>query len=72
VVDALWEAVEPLIPASVSACPLGCHRPRIPDRVCLAGIVVRLATGCSWQDAERLLDGAVSDSRRPIEATPAS
>ncbi|MGH3659811.1 MAG: IS5 family transposase, partial [Micromonosporaceae bacterium] len=62
VVDALWEAVEPLIPASVSAQPLGCHRPRIPDRVCLAGIVIRLATGCSWQDAERLLDGAVSDT----------
>jgi transposase len=62
VVDALWEAVEPLIPAPVSGHPLGCHRPRIPDRVCLAGIVIRLATGCSWEDAERLLGGAASDT----------
>ena len=62
VVDALWEAVEPLIPPPVSAHPLGCHRPRIADRVCLAGIVVRLATGCSWEDAERLLGGTVSDT----------
>ena len=42
--------------------PLGCHRPHLPDRVCLAGIVVRLAMGCSWEDAERLLGGAVSDT----------
>jgi transposase len=62
VVDALWIAVEPLIPEQASAHPLGCHRPRIPDRVCLAGIVVRLATGCSWEDAERLLGGTVSDT----------
>jgi transposase len=62
VVDALWIAVEPLIPEAVSAHPLGCHRPRIPDRLCLAGIVVRLATGCSWEDAERLLGGTVSDT----------
>jgi transposase len=62
VVDALWAAVEPLIPTAASDHPLGCHRPRIPDRTCLAGIVIRLATGCSWEDAERLLDGAASDT----------
>jgi transposase len=62
VVDALWDAVEPLIPAPAVAHPLGCHRARIPDRVCLTGIVIRLATGCSWEDAERLLGGTVSDT----------
>ena len=62
VVDALWDAIEPLVPRLDAIHPLGCHRPRLPDRVCLAGIVVRLAMGCSWEDAERLLGGAVSDT----------
>jgi len=34
--------------------PLGCHRPRIPDRDCFQGILVRLVTSCSWDVAARL------------------
>jgi transposase len=62
VVDAVWEAFEPLIPRVVDSHPLGCHRPRIPDRVCFRGMLIRLVVGCSWEDTERLLDGAVSDT----------
>ena len=63
VVDAVWHAVEALLPpAPVATHPLGCHRPRVPDRVCFEGILVRLVTGCAWVDAERLLGGAVSDT----------
>jgi transposase len=62
VFDALWSAVEALIPLPASTHPLGCHRPRIPDRVCFRGIVIRLVTGCSWVDTERLLDAQVSDT----------
>lgn len=63
VVDAAWAALEPLLPAPpADAHPLGCHRRRVTDRVCFEGIVIRLATGCSWVDAERLLGGAVSDT----------
>lgn len=37
VVDAVWAAVEPLLPVSAGGeHPLGCHRPRIDDRVCFA------------------------------------
>ncbi len=63
VVDAVWAAVEPLLPApAVDMHPLGCHRPRVPDRVCFEGILIRLVTGCAWVDAERLLGNRVSDT----------
>jgi transposase len=63
VVDAVWEAVEALLPAAASdEHPLGCHRGRIPDRVCFEGILVRLVTGCAWVDVESLLGGVVSDT----------
>jgi transposase len=62
VIDAVWAAVEPLLPATTDEHPLGCHRRRVPDRVCFHGILIRLVTGCAWVDAERLLNGAVSDT----------
>lgn len=48
VVDAVWRAVEGLIPAPIDGHPLGCHRPRAPDRLCFEGILLRLVTGCAW------------------------
>jgi transposase len=63
VVDAVWAVVEPLLPArSGNGHPLGCHRPRVPDRVCFEGILIRLVTGCAWVDVERLLGNRVSDT----------
>ena len=62
VADAVWHAIEALIPVRVDDHPLGCHRRRIPDRLCFRGILVRLVTGCSWVDAEWLLDHQVSDT----------
>jgi transposase len=62
VVHAVWAAVEPLLPRPVDRHPLGCHRPRVPDRVCFRGILIRLVTGCSWTTAEALLDFVVSDT----------
>lgn len=60
--DAVWHALEPLVPVPVDDHPLGCHRPRIPDRVCFQGILIRLVTGCAWVDVETLLGGQVSDT----------
>lgn len=55
VVEAVWQAVEPLIPQRPKpAHPLGCHRQRISDRECFRGILVRLVTGCSWDVAAKL------------------
>ena len=62
VVDAVWAAVEPLIPPAPENHPLGCHRPRVPDRLCFWGILVRLVTGCSWVSVEAILEYRVSDT----------
>lgn len=62
VVDAVWTAIEPLLPEVLDEHPLGCHRPRVPDRVCFRGILIRLVTGCSWVDVEAILDHQVSDT----------
>ena len=45
VANAVWEAVEALIPSREDNHPMGGHRPRIPDRVCLLGILIRLVVG---------------------------
>jgi hypothetical protein len=54
VVDAIWAAIEPLIPPPPRTHPLGCHRPRVPDRLCFRGILLRLVTGASWVDIEAI------------------
>lgn len=62
VVDAVWQAVEALIPPRRDHHPLGCHRRRVPDRLCFWGILIRLVTGSSWVDIEQILGGQVSDT----------
>jgi transposase len=62
VFDAVWAAVEPLLPVHNDAHPLGCHRRRASDRICFHAMLVRLVTGCSWVDAEQLTGRVVSDT----------
>ena len=62
VVDAVWATVAHHIPPHVDNHPKGGHRPRIDDRTCFQVMLVRLVTGCSWVDAERLCRNVVSDT----------
>jgi transposase len=62
VVDVIWSTIEPMIPQRVDAHPLGCHRPRVSDRLCLWGLLIRLVTGSSWVDIEAILEHQVSDT----------
>jgi transposase len=48
VTDDLWAVVEPLLPKHEPS-PKGGH-PRVPDRVCLTGILFVLKTGLPWED----------------------
>jgi transposase len=59
--DPIFALIEDLIPAP-SDHPLGCHRPRVPNRVIFRGLLFRLITGSSWETIEALLDYAVSDT----------
>ena len=64
VVDALWAAVGPRIPEREQPVhPLGCRRPRIPDREVFEAILFRLVTGCSWDVAGRLGRGSETTLR---------
>lgn len=62
VVEAVWKTIEPLLPVPEDNHPLGCHRPRISDRLCFWGILVRLVSGVSWVTTEALLSFQVSDT----------
>jgi transposase len=64
VLAAVWAAAEPRLPERpADTHPLGCHRPRIPDRDCFEAIVFRLVTGCSWDVAGRLGKGSETTLR---------
>ena len=62
VMAAMWAAAEPLLPVRGDDHPLGCRNPRIADRVCFEGILIRLVTGCLWVTAERLMAHRASDT----------
>lgn len=65
VVEVVWAALEALVPCHPrSSHPLGCHRRRVPDRVCFEGILVRLVTGCSWDVAARIVKVGETTLRR--------
>jgi len=64
VFEPMWETAESLIPPVVDNHPLGCHRPRVSDRTCFLGIVVRVTTGCSWEVAGRLVGVGENTLRR--------
>jgi len=69
VVEAVWAAVEPLLPEPPpDTHPLGCHRRRIPDRDCFEAILFRLVTGCSWDVAGRLGKGGETTLRNRRDA----
>ena len=45
--DELWELVEPILPKHPFVPGVG--KPRVPDRVCLTGILFVLRTGIPWE-----------------------
>jgi len=53
VTDELWDTLAPLLPAH-PASPAG-GRPRLPDRLCLNGIVFVLREGLRWQSLPKEL-----------------
>ena len=72
VTDAIWAAIEPLLPVPDTSHPLGCHNPRVADEVCFHWILIRLVTGSSWTDIEAIMGHVVSDTtlrRRRVRPT---
>lgn len=60
IIEPIWERFEALLPERrANRHPLGCHRPRIPDRVVFAKLVEVLVFGCAYW---RIADGSCSES----------
>ena len=53
IMEAIWEQFSALLPERKTDHPLGCHRPRIPDRVVFEKVVEVLVFGCAyWRIAD--------------------
>jgi transposase len=48
IIEAIWEQFAALLPERKTDHPLGCHRPRIPDRVIFEKLVEVLVFGCAY------------------------
>jgi transposase len=59
IIEPVWEQFEALLPEHEIDHPLGCHRPRIPDRVVFEKLIQILVFGCAY---ERIADGSCSES----------
>jgi transposase len=52
-IEPIWEQFSTLLPERKTTHPLGCHRPRIPDRVVFEKLVEVLVFGCAyWRIAD--------------------
>ena len=49
--DELWSKMEPLLPKPKKH-PLGCHRPRVPNRKAMNAIFFILRTGAQWNSLD--------------------
>jgi transposase len=56
-IEPIWEQFCALLPEREVDHPLGCHRPRIPDRVVFEKLVQVLVFGCAYR---RIADGSCS------------
>ncbi len=48
IIEPVWEQFAALLPERVTSHPLGCHRPRVPDRVVFEKLVQVLVFGCAY------------------------
>ncbi|GAB2860106.1 IS5-like element ISCgl6 family transposase [Yaniella soli] len=67
IMDPLWSQFEALIPPVMDDHPLGCHRPRIPDRVVFDKLVQVLVLGASYAKISDTTCSATTIRRRRDE-----
>ena len=59
IIEPIWEQFEALLPERETDHPLGCHRPRIPERLVFEKLVQILVFGCAYW---RIADESCSES----------
>jgi transposase len=64
-IEPIWEKFCALLPERMSDHPLGCHRPRIPDRVVFEKLLQVLVFGCAyWRIADEECSATTLRRRR--------
>src|SRR5919112_323195 len=64
-IEPIWQQFEALIPEREVDHPLGCHRPRVPDRVLFEKLIEVLVFGCAyWRIADRTCSATTIRRRR--------
>lgn len=65
IIEPLWEQFEALLPEHHVDHPLGCHRPRIPDRVVFEKLLQVLVFGCAyWRISDQRCSATTLRRRR--------
>jgi transposase len=59
ILEPLWDQLAALLPTRHDTHPLGCHRPRIPDRVIFDKLIQVMVFGCGYR---RIADASCSAS----------
>lgn len=57
IIEPIWHQFEVLIPAVIDTHPLGCHRPRVSDRIVFDKLIQILVLGAAY---EKIADTVVS------------
>ena len=55
--EPIWQQLVALLPKRRTSHPLGCHRPRIPERIVFEKLIQVLVFGCAY---EKIADGSCS------------
>src|SRR6266545_4986732 len=69
ILEPLWVQISALLPTRQDTHPLGCHRPRIPDRIVFDKLIQLLVFGCGYR---RIADHTCSATRLRPAATSGS
>jgi transposase len=65
IIGPIWEQFQSLLPEREVDHPLGCHRPRIPDRVVFHKLIEALVFGCAyWRIADKTCSATTLRRRR--------
>ncbi|MGY2746960.1 IS5 family transposase [Arthrobacter sp. UYCu723] len=67
IIEPLWSQFEALIPPVADAHPLGCHRPRVPDRIVFDKLVQVLVLGAAYEKVADTSCSATTIRRRRDE-----
>jgi transposase len=67
ILEPLWDQVAALLPHRHDTHPLGCHRPRIPDRIIFDRLIQVLVLGCGYRRIEDATCSATTLRRRRDE-----